>query len=119
MTRAKGTTIGRLLFCLLLAAVFVAPAQQKKEPVDVPRIEGRIAVDGRLDEPAWQQALLLELSLETQPGENIPAPVRTEVRVFYDRDAIYFGLECFDPEPAAIRARFAERDQFEADDAGG
>jgi hypothetical protein len=107
-------------FHLLFLAVFAAPAQQvpppSREPVDVPRIECKVSVDGRLDEPAWQQALLLDLPVETQPGENIPAQIRTEVRVFYGRDAIYFGLECFDPEPASIRARFAERDQFDADD---
>ena len=41
-----------------------------------------ISIDGRLDEPAWQRALLLDLPFETEPGENIPAPVRTEVRVY-------------------------------------
>lgn len=93
-----------------------APKPPQPGPVDVPRIEEKIDVDGLLDEPAWQRALLLDLPFETQPGDNIPAPVRTEVRVFYGRDAIYFGLECFDPDPASIRARFAERDQFESDD---
>ncbi len=93
-----------------------APKPPSPQPLDVPRIEEKISVDGRLDEPAWQQALLLDLPVETEPGENIPAPVRTEVRVFYGKDAIYFGLECFDPQPEQIRARFAERDSFDADD---
>lgn len=113
-----------LMHTLLFLVIFVPSgglfaAQQgppSREPADVPRIDGKIAVDGRLDEPAWQQALLLSLPVETEPGENIPAAVRTEARVFYGKDAIYFGLECHDPEPAKIRARFAERDQFDADD---
>jgi hypothetical protein len=111
-----------LLFLLLCFPGPVLPLPQqgppppRPGPVDVPRVDGKISIDGRLDEPAWRQALLLDLSFETQPGDNIPAPVRTEVRVFYGRDAIYFGLECLDPEPAAVRARFAERDQIEADD---
>ncbi len=93
-----------------------APKPPSPQPLDVPRIEEKISVDGRLDEPAWQRALLLYLPVETEPGENIPATVRTEVRVFYGKDAIYFGLECDDPDPGQIRARFAERDQFDADD---
>lgn len=120
MMRSSRTAPCLSAFCLLLLAALAAPAQQlpppSREPVDVPRIEGKVSVDGRLDEPAWQQALILDLPVETQPGDNIPASIRTEVRVFYGRDAIYFGLECFDPDPSAIRARFAERDQFESDD---
>ena len=120
MTRSSRTALCLPAFCLLILAALAAPAQQvpppSREPVDVPRIEGKVSVDGRLDEPAWKEALLLDLPVETQPGENIPATVRTEVRIFYGRDAIYFGLECFDPDPSAIRARFAERDLFDADD---
>jgi len=82
----------------------------------VPRIEEKIAVDGKLDEAAWQQALVLELPFETEPGENIPAPMKTTVRVFYNKDSICFGLDCSDPDPALIRSRYSERDQFDADD---
>src|SRR5690606_38406517 len=77
MTRSSRTALCLLVFCLFFLTALAAPAQQvpppAKEPVDVPRIEGKVSVDGRLDEPAWQQALLLDLPVETQPGENIPA----------------------------------------------
>jgi hypothetical protein len=116
-----------LLFLLLCFPGPVLPLPQQGPPSkgtetalpgprEIPRIEGRIMVDGRLDEPAWRQALVLDLPFETDPGENIPAPVKTTVRVFYDRGNIYFALECFDPDPSQIRSRFAERDQIDADD---
>ncbi len=108
------------LLCLLLflGAVFPGFGQdpQPPEPQTIPRFDGKITIDGRLDEAAWQQALVLDLPYETDPGENIPALVKTTVRVFYDKGSIYFGLECFDPDPSQIRARYAERDQFDADD---
>jgi hypothetical protein len=104
------------VFSCLAGPVCLCPQQSPPEPRDIPRIEEKMAVDGKLDEAAWQQALLLDLPFETEPGENIPAPVRTTVRVFYNKDSIYFGLECFDPDPARIRSRYAERDQFEGDD---
>ncbi len=85
-------------------------------PFPVPRKEAAVAIDGRLDENVWQEALQLDLDYETDPGENIPALVKTEVFVFHDKDRLYFGLICFDPDPSAIRARFSERDSIFADD---
>ncbi len=106
-----------LVFCLRAPGLLQAQeSSAPPEPRAVPRLEGRIAIDGKLDERTWLQALVLDLPFETTPGENIPALVRTSVRVFYDGDNIYFGLECFDPEPGEIRSRYAERDQFDADD---
>ena len=109
------------LLCLfgcmpVLASPAPDAAPPKPDAQAIPRIEAKIAVDGKLDEAAWQQALLLELPFETDPGENIPALVKTTVRVFYDKDNLYFGLDCSDPDPAQIRSRFAERDLFDADD---
>jgi len=105
------------LLCLFVSALLCpGQASPPPEPQNIPCIEGRIAVEGKLDEAAWQQALVLDLPFETDPGENIPALVKTTVRVFYNKDNIYFGLDCFDPDPAQIRSRFAERDQIDADD---
>ena len=101
------------LFLCLLGPVFLCP---QPEPPTIPRIEGKIAIDGKLDEAAWRQALALELPFETDPGENIPALVKTTVRIFYDKENIYVGMDCFDPDPARIRSRFSERDQIDADD---
>ena len=43
----------------------------------VARIDGPVKVDGVLDEAAWQQALVIDMAYEVEPGENVPAPVRT------------------------------------------
>ncbi len=72
-----------------------------------------VHVDGRLDEPAWQEAALLEILYEWQPGENTPAPVKTEVLVAYDQARLYIGFRCFDPEPKRIRAHLMDRDAID------
>ncbi len=108
--------LGMLFWVMGLVPLWPQQGSRQAEPREVPRIEGRIVVDGRLDEAAWGQALELDLPFETDPGENIPALVKTTVRVFHDKDSIYFGLDCFDPDPSQIRSRFAERDQIDADD---
>lgn len=107
-------------FVILFVLVGYLPAhalsEKSKDLFSVPRIEIPVSIDGKLDEPGWNKALMLELEYETDPGENIPAPVRTEVRVFHDQDNIYFGLNCFDPNPSAIRSRFSDRDNIHMDD---
>src|SRR5687768_13278864 len=65
-----------------------------------------IVLDGRLDEPAWQQAVPIALKYEYFPGDNSPAPVETLCFVTYDRDQLYVGCRAADPD---ISARSEER----------
>jgi hypothetical protein len=60
-----------------------------EDPFVVPKTWSEIVVDAVLDEEAWQNALVLELSYEVMPGENIPPPVKTEVLLIYDIGSEY------------------------------
>lgn len=71
---------------------------------------GPIKIDGLLDEPSWAAAPAIPLPFEWQPGDNIPAPVKTECLVTYDARHLYVGFRCFDPEPRKIRAHLMDRD---------
>ncbi|NJD19457.1 MAG: carbohydrate binding family 9 domain-containing protein, partial [Gemmatimonadetes bacterium] len=73
--------------------------------------EAAIRLDGNLDEPAWQQAAVLSGFTEFEPIEGIAPEDRTEIRVFYTDDAIYFGVRAWDTRPDLIMARLAERDR--------
>jgi len=75
-----------------------------------------VTVDGVLDEPAWSDALRLELAYEVRPGENIPAPVTTEMMITYDRSRLLVAFVAHDPDPSQIRAHFTDRDQAWEDD---
>lgn len=106
--------------CLLSAGVEAEQADAAP-PGERPHYHaGRAAqpvdVDGVLDEPAWAQALAVELAYETFPGKNLPAAARTEMLVTYDEDNLYVGFRARDPEPTAIRARIADRDTIAHDD---
>lgn len=59
-----------------------APPADRK-PLDVPRVESRVTIDGVLDEEVWKVALSIPVNTEVQPGENIPAPVDMEVLLAY------------------------------------
>ena len=67
-------------------------------------------MNGVLDEEAWAVAQAIPLPFEWQPGDNIPAPVKTECLVTYDIHNLYIGFRCFDPEPKKIRAHLMDRD---------
>jgi len=85
-------------------------------PHQIPRVETRIEVDGVLDEEEWGRAWSTTLDFEVRPGENTPAPIRTEVLVMHDANRLYVGFRAHDPDPQAIRAHLADRDQAWADD---
>ena len=82
----------------------------------IPQLKGDIAIDGKLDDAAWRDALVQEIAYDIQPGDNTPAPVKTMVRIGYGKDAIYFAFHAMDPNPAAIRANLRDRDAAFNDD---
>jgi hypothetical protein len=106
---------GRAILMLLLPSLF-APALAGAATHAVPAVGGEVRCDARLDEPFWQEALRLELSVEVQPGENIPALVRTEALLAHNEDAFLVGIVAHDPRPEEIRARISDRDQIDGDD---
>jgi len=61
-----------------------------------------IALDGSLDEDVWRTAEPAAEFVQAEPHEGEPATELTEVRVAYDRDALYIGVMCRDSTPAEI-----------------
>lgn len=73
------------------------------------------AIDGRLDDAAWQHAPVYERFAQFLPVDKKPARWRTAVQVLVTSDALVFGIRAWDPEPGRIRAPLARRDQVKAD----
>jgi len=71
----------------------------------VPLMNAVVKIDGVLDEPAWQKAARLAPFVRNDTGQ--PGRVSTEVRLWYDRAALYIGWICEDGD---IQATFKERD---------
>ena len=105
----------RNLLALALSVALV-PFAQAAEPTHVPRVEADIAVDGVLDDAAWTSAATFDLAFETQPGDNIPASVRTTARIAYTDDALLLAFDAQDPDPTKIRAFLRDRDALYQDD---
>jgi hypothetical protein len=84
--------------------------------VPIPRIEAKVVVDGRLDEPPWSEAARLGGFWQHQPVDGRLAEEQTEILVWYSPEAIHFGIVASDSQPEAIRATVADRDNLDRDD---
>ena len=67
-------------------------------------------IDGWLNDPGWDEAQPTSDFILREPEEGIPAPAQTVVRVLYDEEHLYIGLEMFDDQPEKIEARVVPRD---------
>lgn len=107
---------------LLLILIFSFSSQYgynnptEKPVLQIKKIDKPLELTGKLENPIWQHAIPIELNYEIRPGDNIQAPEKTLVRALYDDKNIYFGFECFDSNPAQIRANVTDRDRMFEDD---
>ena len=75
------------------------------------RVEQEPDMDGNvLDDPAWAAATPSTGFRQTAPDEGLPATQRTEVRIVFTDDTIYFGVVCYDDDPSAIIVSDSRRD---------
>jgi hypothetical protein len=79
----------------------------------VRRTAAEIRIDGRLDEPAWEEATPIPLDYEWYPGDNAPPPVDTEALIAHDSDHLFIAFKAYDPNPSQIRAHLMDRDSID------
>src|SRR5262249_14508550 len=109
----------------LIAASVLSPyrvaAQQPAGPINYDtahlerrltplRVDERITLDGRLDEPAWQRAEPASHFIQVLPETGQGASENTEVRVLYDDENLYVGAMCFDSQAKRLIVQDLKRD---------
>lgn len=72
--------------------------------------QASVTLDGRLDEPEWQQAQVLEGFKVTEPLTLEAPAAPTRVLVLADADGLYVGFLCDQPEAERVRSK-GQRDQ--------
>jgi hypothetical protein len=94
------------LASLLLAAPLAAQTPDHAAPLrpiaSALRVEASPMLDGHLDDAAWAGAPVLTGFVQHEPFDGTPATERTEVRIVFDREAIYIGARLFDRDPGGI-----------------
>ncbi len=113
---------------MLLSLLLLALAKTSDPPITysgragqldvrVPRIEPDvpIEIDGKLDEPVWAQAAILNGFSQFSPTDGVPAADSTEILVWYSPTSIHFGIRAYEAH-GAVHATLADRDRITADD---
>ncbi|GIW53336.1 MAG: hypothetical protein KatS3mg081_2691 [Gemmatimonadales bacterium] len=84
-------------------------AQQDARAV---RVRGEEPViDGKLDDPAWEDAPPVTQFIQREPVEGAAVSESTEVRFVYNDRALFVAFRGFDREPDRIVGRLVRRDQ--------
>ena len=110
----------RLLILLLSATLFFSqsdtasaqssrPAINQIDEVVAVFVENAPRVDGVLDDEAWKSIEPITDFLQIWPDDGAPGTERSEVRIAYDRDNLYFAFKFYDKNPHLIRAKNLER----------
>ena len=114
----------RVLTTMAIAAAAAPAAAQSSlagEPIRISRTAGPITIDGDLSDEGWRNATPVTKWYEVNPGDNTEPAVRNVGRLAYDDKYFYAAFEFEDPNPAAVRAPYADRDDIANgnDDYGG
>ena len=67
-------------------------------------------LDGKTDDPAWQNAQIIDQFLQYEPNEGTESRFRTEARVTYDDRNLYVLARMYDPAPDSIISILSRRD---------
>lgn len=113
----------RFAFNAALAAFLVTglPASAIAQPSDAPapiplaRTATPITIDGTMTDEGWRNVAPLPLTMHLPVFRGTPTQ-RSEIRVVYDDDYLYFGGWFWDASPADIRVNSLYRDRFSGDD---
>ncbi len=99
---------------IILLLTCTAYAQETKKNINAKRVINAPKIDGKLDDKAWIGAEVAKDFVMFRPESGTPEEnkTKTEVRIVYDDEAIYFGAYLYDDNPDKIPKQFASRDNF-------
>ncbi len=83
-------------------------AQDRPEVVAT-RTELTIKVDGLLDEPVWSTIKPITEFVQRLPLDGGEPTEKSEMRILYDNNNLYFGFTFFDSDPEKVRATILNR----------
>jgi len=89
----------------------VDPLSVPRPAITASRVDGRIVIDGFLDDEAWASAIpTTEVWIQTIPDPGMPASEPTTLRVLYDDVNIYIGAVLYDSDPYRLSVAGLEQD---------
>lgn len=85
-------------------------AMAQSKTLSALRTSEKIKVDGLATEQSWKNAQIASNFLELNPTEGEKPVFKTEVKVLFDNNNLYFLAYCYDNSPDSILTQLGERD---------
>ena len=100
----------------VLLGSFCSSALGAEQSVAAVPTEESIVLDGVLEEGAWSKARPATGFIQSEPRPGQPASQPTEVRILFDEDNLYVGVNCLDDHPQgpvvkSLRVDFSSDDE--------
>jgi hypothetical protein len=73
------------------------------------------AIDGKIDEPAWDKVEWAGGFIQHEPDENQPPTEPTSFKILYDDKNLYVAIRAEDSQAKMIERRISRRDNVEGD----
>jgi hypothetical protein len=104
------------IFFLLASSVFASkPSIETKVYVAHQTNPHSPTIDGRLNDPAWQNAEWAGDFVQREPDDGAEPSQKTAFKILYDENNLYVGIRAYDKEPDKIVRRVTRRDGFDGD----
>lgn len=105
----------RLRLCVAFISLWLIPSLSTAQEVTFPSLRAGalppgLAIDGRLNEAAWDAAEMVDAFTQVDPVDGAAATLRTVVRVLAGPKAIAIGIVCEDPDPDGVVSFSVRRD---------
>lgn len=110
----------RFFFLLLLSVFGLNGWTQNDEPEEKKNYttdwaNGEITIDGKLNDPAWEQVDWGGDFVGHEPEYNVAPSEPTQFKILYDAKFLYVGVRAHDSDPDKIVKRMSRRDGFDGD----
>ncbi|MFM7091001.1 MAG: DUF5916 domain-containing protein, partial [Bacteroidota bacterium] len=87
-----------------------------KKIMEARRIEGKMNIDGKLDENEWQTAAVTDSFITFSPVPGLKAAEEGRIRVLFDNEGFYIGAFLADKDPVTIPRQLSQRDEIQNSD---
>ena len=107
-----------ILFLHMSASLKAAEekAVEEKEAIEIPLIDNPPILDGKLNDPVWENAVSFKNFISFKPDFGKPASEETIVYACSDQENFYFAARCFQKDISQIKGGITKRDNIFGDD---
>ncbi len=107
-----------LILSLLFLIVTLSQAQDNSENYHIrpAKFSSPPKIDGKLDNPVWQEGIILDTFTQYEPQEGAVPTEKTVAYIGYDDKSLYLAIRAYDSNPDAVRACLTQRDKVMGDD---